>query len=146
MNMGRGISGFIVPKHYELYGSEARVDEDGNRIVATNNCLWLTNLDNSKRHEDIILYKNYTPDEFPTYENYNAINVDKTKDIPMDYSDEMGVPITFLHYYNPDQFEIIDINPHFFTIVEQGLPKPSQLKITGQKDPYARILIKNKRL
>ena len=146
MNMGRGISGFIVPKHYELYGSEARVDEDGNRIVATNNCLWLTNLDNSKRHEDIILYKKYTQDEFPTYENYNAINVDKTKDIPMDYSDEMGVPITFLHYYNPDQFEIIDINPHFFTIVEQGLPKPSQLKITGQKDPYARILIKNKRL
>ena len=146
MNMGRGISGFIVPKHYELYGSEARVDEDGNRIVATNNCLWLTNLDNSKRHEDIILYKKYTQDEFPTYENYNAINVDKTKDIPMDYSGEMGVPITFLHYYNPDQFEIIDINPHFFTIVEQGLPKPSQLKITGQKDPYARILIKNKRL
>ncbi len=146
MNMGRGISGFIVPKHYELYGSEARVDENGNRIVATNNCLWLTNLDNSKRHEDIILYKKYTQDEFPTYENYNAINVDKTKDIPMDYSGEMGVPITFLHYYNPDQFEIIDINPHFFTIVEQGLPKPSQLKITGQKDPYARILIKNKRL
>jgi hypothetical protein len=146
MNMGRGISGFIVPKHYELYGSEARVDENGNRIVATNNCLWLTNLDNSKRHEDIILYKNYTPEEFPTYENYNAINVDKTKDIPMDYTGEMGVPITFLHYYNPEQFEIIDINPHFFTIVEQGLPKPSQLKITGQKDPYARILIKNKRI
>lgn len=146
MNMGRGISGFIVPKHYELYGSEARVDENGNRIVATNNCLWLTNLDNSKRHEDIILYKKYTQDEFPTYENYNAINVDKTKDIPMDYPGEMGVPITFLHYYNPDQFEIIDINPHFFNIVEQGLPKPSQLKITGKKDPYARILIKNKRL
>lgn len=146
MNMGRGISGFIVPKHYELYGSEARVDENGNRIVATNNCLWLTNLDNSKRHEDIILYKSYTPEEFPTYENYNAINVDKTKDIPMDYTGEMGVPITFLHYYNPEQFEIIDINPHFFTIVEQGLPKPSQLKITGQKDPYARILIKNKRI
>ncbi|MBM3454817.1 MAG: adenosine deaminase [Bacteroidetes bacterium] len=146
MNMGRGISGFIVPKHYELYGSEARVDENGNRIVATNNCLWLTNLDNSKRHEDIILYKKYRPEEFPTYENYNAINVDKTKDIPMNYSGEMGVPITFLHYYNPDQFEIIDINPHFFTIVEKGLPKPSQLKITGQKDPYARILIKNKKI
>jgi len=146
MNMGRGISGFIVPKHYELYGSEARVDENGNRIVATNNCLWLTNLDNSKRHEDIILYKNYSPEEYPTYDNYDAINVDKTKEIPMDYIGEMGVPITFLHYYNPEQFEIIDINPHFFTIVERGLPKPSQLKITGQKDPYARILIKNKRL
>lgn len=146
MNMGRGISGFIVPKHYELYGSEARIDEKGNRIVSTNNCLWLTNLDNSKRHEDIILYKKYNPEEFPTYENYDAINVDKTKDIPMDYTGVMGVPITFLDKYNPDQFEIIDINPHFFTLVEKGLPKPAQLKITGQKDPYARILIKNKRL
>jgi hypothetical protein len=95
VNMGRGISGFIVPKHYELYGSEARVDENGNRIVATNNCLWLTNLDNAKRHEELILYKNYSPEEFPTYDSYDAINVDKTKDIPMDYSGAMGVPITF---------------------------------------------------
>ena len=56
----------------------------------------------------------------------------------------MGVPISFLDKYNPDQFEIIDMNPHFFIMVEQGLPKPPQLKITGQKDPYARILIKHK--
>jgi hypothetical protein len=146
VNMGRGISGFIVPKHYELYGSEARVDENGNRIISTNNCLWLTNLDIDKRHIDLILHKKYTPYEYPTYDNYNAINVDKTKDIPIDYVGEMGVPITFLDKYNPDQFEIIDINPHFFTIIEKGLPKPSQLKITGQKDPYARILIKNKKL
>jgi hypothetical protein len=146
VNMGRGISGFIVPKHYELYGSEARVDENGNRIISTNNCLWLTNLDIDKRHVDLILHKKYTPYEYPTYDNYNAINVDKTKDIPIDYVGEMGVPITFLDKYNPDQFEIIDINPHFFTIIEKGLPKPSQLKITGQKDPYARILIKNKKL
>jgi hypothetical protein len=95
VNMGRGISGFIVPKHYELYGTEARVDEDGNRIVATNNCLWLTNLDTAKRHEDIILYKNYTAEEYPNYDNYDAINVDKTKEIPMDYKGTMGVPITF---------------------------------------------------
>ena len=146
VNMGRGISGFIVPNHYELYGSEARIDEDGNRIVSTNNCLWLTNLDISKRHEDLILYKKYSPEEYPKYENYEAINVNKTKDIPCDYDGEIGVPITFLDKYNPNQFEIIDINPHFFTIVEKGLPKPSQLKLSGQKDPYARILIKNKRL
>lgn len=146
VNMGRGISGFIVPSHYELYGTEAREDENGNRIVATNNCLWLTNLDNAKRHEELILYKKYSPDEYPTYDNYDAINVDKTKDIPIDYKGVMGVPITFLDKYNPEQFEIIDINPHFFTIVEQGLPKPSQLKLTGKKDPYARILIKNKKI
>ena len=107
VNMGRGISGFIVPKHYELYGSEARVDEEGNRIVATNNCLWLTNLDTAKRHEDIILYKNYTAEEFPTYDNYDAINVNTTKDIPYDYNGVMGVPITFIDKYNPEQFEIV---------------------------------------
>ena len=145
VNMGRGISGFIVPEHYELYGSEARIDDDGNRIVSTNNCLWLTNLDISKRHEDLILYKKYNPEEFPKYENYDAINVNKTKDIPYDYDGEMGVPITFLDKYNPNQFDIIDINPHFFTIVEKGLPKPPQLKLAGQKDPYARIIIKHKR-
>ena len=110
VNMGRGISGFIVPKHYELYGTEARIDENGNRIVATNNCLWLTNLDNSKRHEDIILYKSYSAEEFPTYDNYDAINVNKTKDIPMDYAGVMGVPITFLDKYNPEQFEILGLS------------------------------------
>lgn len=141
VNMGRGISGFIVPKHYELYGTEARVDENGNRIVATNNCLWLTNLDMAKRHEDIILYKNYTPEEFPTYDNYDAINVDKTKDIPMDYAGVMGVPITFLDKFNPDQFEII--GQMATTKVDEfnhGYPYVNGKKI------YARILIKNKRL
>lgn len=141
VNMGRGISGFIVPKHYELYGSEARIDENGNRIVATNNCLWLTNLDTAKRHEDIILYKNYTAEEFPTYDNFDAINVDKTKDIPMDYKGTMGVPITFLDKFNPDQFEII--GQMATTKIDEfnfGYPYVNGAKI------YARILIKNKRL
>lgn len=140
VNMGRGISGFIVPKHYELYGSEARIDEDGNRIVATNNCLWLTNLDTAKRHEDIILYKNYTPEEFPHYDNYDAINVNKTKDIPMDFKGVMGVPITFLDKFNPEQFEII--GKMATTKIDEfnfGYPYVNGKKI------YARILIKNKR-
>jgi hypothetical protein len=64
----------------------------------------------------------------------------------MNYDGVMGVPIRFLEKYNPNQFEILDVNPHFFTLVEQGLPKPSQLKIVGRKDPYARILIRNKML
>ena len=150
MNMGRGISGFIVPKHYELYGSEARVDEDGNRIVATNNCLWLTNLDNSKRHEDIILYKKYTQDEFPTYDNYDAINVDVTKEIPMDYRGVMGVPITYIDKYNPDQFEILGMassagyNPDIVGIPFIG-DKDARPLING-KNTYARVFIKNKKL
>lgn len=141
VNMGRGISGFIVPSHYELYGTEARVDEKGNRIVATNNCLWLTNLDNPKRHEELILFKKYDPKEYPTYDNYNAINVDKTKDIPMDYKGIIGVPITFLDKFNPDQFEII--GQMATTKIDEfnfGYPYVNGSKI------YARILIRNKKL
>lgn len=68
---------------------------------------WFTNLDTQKRHEELILYKKYNPEEYPKYDNYDAINVDKVSDIPCDYDGVMGVPITFLDKYNPDQFEII---------------------------------------
>lgn len=138
VNLGRGISGFIVPKHYELYGTETRIDEFGNRIISPNNCLWLTNLETSKRHEDIILTKRYIGNEkeYPKYDNYNGINVDKTQDIPVDYTGFIGVPITFLHKFNPDQFEIIK-----FRKGDDG----KDLSING-KCPYFRILIKNKRI
>ena len=107
INLGRGISGFIVPKHYELYGTETKIDTYGNRIVSPNNCLWLTNLNTFKRHEDIKLTKKYYGNEveYPHYDNYNGVNVNKTKDIPLDYKGFMGVPITFLHKFNPDQFQ-----------------------------------------
>jgi hypothetical protein len=137
---------FMVPQDYPLTASGNRVDEFGNKYIRVKGISWFTNMDYAQRHEDLILYKKYTAEEYPHYDNYDAINVDKTKDIPMDWAGAMGVPITFLHKYNPEQFEIIDINPHFFTIIEQGLPKPKQLTLTGQKDPYARIIIKNKRI
>lgn len=138
INLGRGISGFIVPEHYELYGTEAGIDSSGNRIVSPNNCLWLTNLDIKKRHEDIQLTKQYfgNEKEYPKYDNYDGINVNKTKDIPLDYDGYMGVPITFLHKFNPDQFEIIKFR--------KGNDE-KDLSING-KCPYFRILIKNKRL
>jgi hypothetical protein len=107
INSNRNFSGFIVPKHYPLHGTEARIDEDGNRIVSSNNTCWFTNLDISKRHEELILYKTYNEIEFPTYDNFDAIEVSKTKDIPMDFQGLMGVPITFLEKYNPKQFQII---------------------------------------
>lgn len=71
--------------------------------------IWYTNLDHNKRHEDIVLYKTYYGHEndYPKYDNYNAINIDKVKDIPLDFPGVMGVPITFLNKYNPEQFEII---------------------------------------
>jgi hypothetical protein len=138
VNMGRGISGFIVPNDYELFGTEVSIDEDGNRIVATNNCLWLTNLETFRRHEDIMLTKKYYGNEidYPKFDNYDAINVNKTQDIPMDYSGVMGVPITFLHKYNPDQFELIKFRKGY---------DEKDLSING-KCPYFRILIKNKKL
>lgn len=138
INLGRGISGFIVPDHYDLYGTEARIDENGNRIVSPNNCLWLTNLDNSKRHEDIELTKEYYGNEskYPKYDNYDGINVNKTQDIPKDYEGTIGVPITFLHKYNPEQFEIIKFR--------KG-NNDKDLSVNG-KCPYFRILIKNKRI
>lgn len=138
INLGRGISGFIVPEHYELYGTEARIDSFGNRIVSPNNCLWLTNLDNFKRHEDIQLTKKYFGNEaeYPKYDNYDGINVDKTEDIPLDYDGYIGVPITFLHKFNPDQFEIIR-----FRKGNDG----KDLSING-KCPYFRIIIRNKRI
>jgi hypothetical protein len=137
VKLGRGISGFIVPDHYELYGTETRIDADQNRIVSPNNCLWLTNLDHSQRHVDIDLTKTFAGNEeqYPTYDNCDAVNVNRTKDIPLDFSGLMGVPITFLHKFNPDQFEIIR-----FRKGDDG----KDLSIDG-KCPYFRILVRNKR-
>ena len=115
--MGRWISGFIVPDNYELYGTEARI-ENGKRIVATNNCLWLTNLEHGRRHQPLQLMtmddnKKYSKhdsirkDGYQIYVNFNALHVPYTDAIPSDYSGMMGVPITFLDKYNPEQFELI---------------------------------------
>ncbi len=107
-------------------------------IFETARTFWFTNLDISKRHEDLILYKQYNPEDYPKYDNYDAINVDKAKDIPADYEGTMGVPITFLDKYNPEQFEIITmstmsgISANHWTFIN-GVPK------------YARIYIRNKK-
>jgi len=116
--MGRWISGFIVPESYELYGTEARIDEEGNRIVATNNCLWFTNIDHGKRHQPLPLmtmsdnikfssHKNVKGKDYEKYDNYDAIEVPFTDAIPSDYGGVMGVPVTFLDKYSPEQFEIV---------------------------------------
>lgn len=143
INSNRNFSGFIVPKHYPLDGTEARIDENGNRIVSSNNTCWFTNLDNAKRHEELILYKKYNPEEYPTYDNYDAIEVSKTNDIPIDYEGVMGVPITFMNKYNPDQFEIIGSN--------RGIDQdPNGIYGRGSflngKETFKRLFIRNKRL
>ena len=101
---------FGVPNHYPLEAAGYRVDSQGNKFIRVKGVRWFTNLNYPKRHEDLILYKKYSPDEYPKYDNYDAIEVSKTRDIPMDYEGVMGVPITFLDKYNPDQFEILGLS------------------------------------
>lgn len=105
----RGFSGGMWFKSdYEGKTEKFIKDWEGNteRIINVPS-IWFTNLDHKKRHEELILYKNYTPEEYPKYANYNVIEVSKTAEIPMDYDGVMGVPITFMDKYNPEQFEII---------------------------------------
>lgn len=98
---------FRVPDSYPLNASGCRVSDDGKKYIRVKGVRWWTNLDYKERHEDIILYKTYNSEEYPNYVNYDAINVDKTSDIPKDYYGTMGVPITFMDKYNPEQFKIV---------------------------------------
>lgn len=98
---------FRVPDHYEMREVRSWRDEKGNNWRSLGNACWFTNLDIEKRHEELITYESYTPKKFPRYDNYDAIEVSKYKDIPRDYEGVMGVPITFLEHHNPDQFEIV---------------------------------------
>ena len=102
-----GDMAFKVPQHYEAKETRYWQDEVGQKWRSLGNACWYTNLDISKRHEELILYKKYNPEEYPTYVNYDAIEVGTTKDIPCDYFGDMGVPITFLDKHNPKQFEIV---------------------------------------
>lgn len=98
---------FRVPDYYPLDAAGYRVDEHGNKYIRVKGVRWFTNLDVPLRHQQITLYKRYTPEEYPHYDNYDAIEVSKTADIPYDWDGVMGVPITFLDKYNPEQFEIL---------------------------------------
>lgn len=127
---------FRVPDDYPLTAASSRIDVNGNKFIRVKGVRWFTNMDYNERYEDLILHKNYNTDEYPTYDNYNAINVDKTKEIPVDYEGHIGVPITFLDKFNPNQFEIIKFR--------KG-DDDKDLVING-KSPYFRIIIKNKKL
>lgn len=98
---------FKVPDSYEIKKTDFKIDECGQKWRRMGNICWFTNLDIEKRHENMPLFRTYSPDKYPKYDNYDAINVDRTVDIPCDYYGVMGVPITFLSQYNPEQFEIV---------------------------------------
>lgn len=138
---------FRVPDDYPLNAAGYRVDENGVKFIRVKGVRWFTNMDYPQRHEDLILYKTYNPDDYPTYDNYNAINVNFTKEIPRDYDGAIGVPITFLDKYNPEQFEILDANDFRKSdkvkVKAHGLIKDKEGAINGSPK-YVRILIKRK--
>ena len=129
-----GDMAFAVPPYYEERETRFWIDGKGQKWRSLGNICWYTNLDHQKRHEKLELYKKYSPEEYPHYDNYDAINVDKLAEIPEDYYGEMGVPITFLDKYNPSQFEIIK-----FRKGNDG----KDLCVNG-KCPYFRIIIRRK--
>ena len=127
---------FQVPDTYEKFHHI----ENGRKVARVSTSCWFTNLPVSKHNEDLILYKHYTPEEYPTYDNYDGINVNTYTDIPCDYDGVMGVPVTFLDKFNPEQFEIVGAMTT--TKVDEynyGYPYVNGVKI------YARILIKRKK-
>jgi len=129
---------FRMPEHYPLIGS-AYINAAGEKIAKFGNILWFTNLTHNKRNEKAILYRNYNPTDYPKYDNYDAIEVSKVKDIPCDYDGVMGVPITFLNGFNPEQFEILGLDNH---LLNNGSGKGCN-SINGKK-LYRRLIIKKK--
>ena len=101
---------FYVPDDYPLNAAGCGIDSDGRRFIRVKGIRWFTNLDHNKRHEDLDLVCRYSEDEYPTFDNFDAIEVGKTSDIPYDYAGIMGVPITFLDKYTPEQFEILGLS------------------------------------
>ena len=135
-----GDMAFRVPADTKPRKTRYWVDEFGHKWRSIGNAMWLTNLDTQKRHQELVLTKHYNPELYPKYDNYDAINVKKVSDIPMDYDGIMGVPITYLKYHNESQFEIVGEANHG-SDNEFDLFKP---KING-KELFKRILIRRKR-
>jgi hypothetical protein len=129
------------------YNTVRHFQKPDGSMYETARSFWYTNLDINKRHEDLILYKKYIKDDYPKYDNYDAINVDKAKEIPIDYEGLMGVPITFLDKHNPDQFEIVDgIGRYSMLTGPTEETKGKYLTMVDGKPKFARVVIKNKRL
>lgn len=140
---------FQVPNTYPLTEKTGKI-VNGKKFAFVKGCLWYTNMDIATRHEKLILYKRYTPEEYPKYENFDAIDVKKVSEIPMDYEGYMGVPDSFLRKYNPEQFEIVGLGAGDLA-KEIGITKNYRgrtdvaLKQDGKdKCPYSRIIIRRK--
>lgn len=131
-----GTKWFKVPDDYDIKTESRKKIENGEKFFSMGNINWFTNLPHKKRNEELILVKKYKghEDEYPAYDNFNAVEVSKVVNIPIDYDGVVGVPITFLDKYNPKQFEIVKFR--------KG-DDDKDLSING-KCPYFRILIRRR--
>lgn len=140
-----GAQSFLVPQNFERNNTYI---ENGKKYAKFGNICWFTNLDTKKRHEIMPLYKKYSPEEYPQYDNYAAIEVSKVSDIPYDYSGAMGVPITFFDKYNPEQFEIIGATESEGKGFSNGLwnvdCEVAQALVKGERK-YKRLFIRRKK-
>lgn len=140
---------FRVPDDYPLKAANSRVDENGNKYIRVN-VRWYTNLDAPGRHEELDLYRKYSPNEYVVYDNFDAINVDSVAEIPRDYFGYMGVPISFIDQYNPDQFEIIGMGSGNLAKqigVQRNYRGRTDLAYTidgAHKCPFGRMIIRRK--
>ena len=135
---------FKVPDSYEEKATDFKIDENGQKWRRMGNICWFTNLDIEKRHEEMTLFRHYSPEEYPTYDNYDAIEVSKTADIPCDWDGMMCVPITFMSQYNPDQFEILGCTYSYGR--PEGVPEDVDMQpIINGKVIFKRIIIRRKR-
>lgn len=138
---------FRVPDDYPLQAYEFRTDENGFKYINVKGVRWFTNVDYKERHEKLILYKQYSPEDYPVYDNYDAIEVSKTADIPCDYEGIMGVPISFIDKYTPEQFDVIGATESEGKGFSNGLwhsdSKVAQPQLNGKR-LYKRIFIRRK--
>lgn len=145
MWLGYGFSGNVGFFHNTRYEDYAKSSQHKEGMIRVSGVMWFTNIDIQKRHENLILYKKYSAEEYPKYDNYPAINVDKTVDIPIDYDGLMGVPITFFDKYNPSQFEIIDGIGRYSILDNENTRKDGKyLSMINGVAKYFRIIIKKR--
>ena len=138
---------FEIPDHYPLRSVSRRVDDEGRKFASFGSIRWFTNLEHSKRHGRLVLCEKYSPEEYPTYDNYDAIEVSKTKHIPKDYAGVMGVPVSFMDKFCPEQFEILGVSEQSgrglsggLWNINSGVPHP----LVNGKRKYSRLFIRSK--
>ena len=151
-----GDKAFFVPDNYPLDASSCGIDKaTGRKYIRVKGVRWFTNLDIKQRHEELILVKRYSPEQYPKYVNYDAIEVSKTSDIPCDYSGEMGVPITFMDKYCPNQFDIVGYSLNMAHPISECVPDGKSYVKGGNcfyldegtpqlRRMYDRLVIRNK--